>query len=267
MAVDAATVRAAVETAGDHPRAITHRPCALAGWGGRALDAAEAINVLDGPAAEGAWTVGDRRIDVTPVDAMLPWSGRAVAALSANLGDDGRALLLLEGAALDTPAEEAWLERCEGSTVSPPSRVALASARGFRGQTEDLLAFYDAALHATAAAPAEDLRVVLACTSNGAVARIPCLLKAPDAGLVAAWVSSSVEEDGAGAWRAAAVEARARWHRAPAIVVRDRRLEVETTDAWRPNDHGDLWTAALEAGVNVPIQLAPAALALAPSPQ
>ena len=127
--------------------------------------------------------------------------------------------------------------------------MALASARGFRGQTEDLLAFYDAALHATAAAPAEDLRVVLACRSNGAVARIPCLLKAPDAGLVAAWVSSSVEEDGAGAWRAAAVEARARWHRAPAIVVRDRRLEVETTDAWRPNDHGDLWTAALEAGV------------------
>ncbi len=264
MAVDAATVRAAVETAGDAV-AITHRPCALAGWGGRVLDAAEAINVLDGPAAEGAWTVGDRRFDVTPVDAMLPWSGRAVAALSANLGDDGRALLLLEGAALDTPAEEAWLERCEGSTVSPPSRVALASARGFRGQTEELLAFYDAAFHATAAAPAEDLRVVLACTSNGAVARIPCLLKAPDAGLVAAWVSSSVEEDGAGAWRAAAVEARAVWHRAPTIVVRDRRLDVETTDAWRPNDHGDLWTAALEAGVDVPTELEPAVLNLTPA--
>ena len=112
------------------------------------LDAAEAINVLDGPAAEGAWTVGDRRFDVTPVDAMVAWRGRGVAALSANLGDDGRALLHLEGATLETPPEEAWLERCEGSTVSPPSRVALASARGFRGQTEDLLAFYDAALHA-----------------------------------------------------------------------------------------------------------------------
>ena len=83
MAVDAATVRAAIAEAGDAV-AITHRPCALAGWGGRVLDAAEAINVLDGPAAEGAWTVGDRRFDVTPVDAMLPWSGRAVAALSAT---------------------------------------------------------------------------------------------------------------------------------------------------------------------------------------
>ena len=57
MAVDAATVRAAITEAGDAV-AITHRPCALAGWGGRALDAAEAINVLDGPAAEGAWAPG-----------------------------------------------------------------------------------------------------------------------------------------------------------------------------------------------------------------
>ena len=141
----------------------------------------------------------------------------AVAALSANLGDDGRALLLLEGAALDTPAEEAWLERCEGSIVSPPSRVALASARGFRGRTEELLAFYDAALHATAAAPAEDLRVVLACRSNGAVARIPCVLKAPDASLVAAWVSSSVEEDGAGA---AAMPCASRYSRTKATAPR-----------------------------------------------
>ena len=47
MAVDAATVRAAITEAGDAV-AITHRPCALAGWGGRALDAAEARRILEG---------------------------------------------------------------------------------------------------------------------------------------------------------------------------------------------------------------------------
>jgi hypothetical protein len=261
--VSAETVQAAIDAAGEAV-VIRHRPCALSSWGGRALDRAEAIEILAGPAAEGAWTVNDERFDVRPVDAGLPWSGRAVAALTATLGDDGRARVHLEGATLEEDAAEAWLERCEGSIVAAPARVALDSACGFRCGVEALLAFYDAAAAATKSPPFADQRVVLACrTAGGAVARVPGLLAAPHAGLVAAWVAAAA--DGPGAWRAVALEARARWHLAPSIVERDGGLAVATAEAWRPGTARDLWTAALDVGVDVPTEVAPADVAPVPA--
>ena len=214
MAVDAATVRAAVETAGD---AAGNHPPLRARRLGRPRSAPPRRSMCStgrrprapGPSAAGASTYG-------PSDAMLPWSGAPLPpspiwATTARAYYSSRARRLKRHqrrrgssaarvdritsirVALARRAASAARPRCSPSTTRRSTRRRRARRR-----------------------PARRARLYKQRRGRAH----PVLTQAPDAGLVAAWVSSSVEEDGAGAWRAAAVEARAVWHRAPTIVVR-----------------------------------------------
>ena len=128
MAVDAATVRARSRNSRRRPRAITHRPRASPA-GAAACSTPPRRSMCSTGRRPRAFTVGERRFDVTARRRDAAAGAAAPCRPLRDLGDDGRAYYSSRARRQRPPAEEAWLERCEGPPVTSIPRGPRECAR------------------------------------------------------------------------------------------------------------------------------------------